>query len=218
MASLTIRRLEDSTKERLRIRASHHGRSMEAEAREILTLALNEKPAPEQNLAELLRKGVPVGLGSDVVPPDPFALIRSVVSIHAKRRESKRISFGEAFHMATLGGAAVFGLEEQIGSLEEGKQADVVLVKNPAAIDLDLFRDGDEQDDSRRQKRIDAVARLFTWNVLGKEHVDTVIVGGKTVLRHGAIPSGKPDQETVAAGRAAALAILKRSRGGPENG
>jgi plasmid stability protein len=56
MASLTIRRLEDSTKERLRIRASHHGRSMEAEAREILTLALNEKPAPEQNLAELLRK------------------------------------------------------------------------------------------------------------------------------------------------------------------
>ncbi len=36
MASITIRRLENATKERLRIRASHHGRSMEEEAREIL--------------------------------------------------------------------------------------------------------------------------------------------------------------------------------------
>lgn len=74
MASLTIRRLEDSTKERLRIRASRRGRSMEAEAREILTLALNEKPAPEQNLAELLRKrfGRYGGVELEIPPRGPM--------------------------------------------------------------------------------------------------------------------------------------------------
>ena len=36
MASITIRRLEESLKARLRVRAAHHGRSMEEEAREIL--------------------------------------------------------------------------------------------------------------------------------------------------------------------------------------
>jgi plasmid stability protein len=36
MASLTIRNLEDDTKERLRVRAARNGRSMEEEARVIL--------------------------------------------------------------------------------------------------------------------------------------------------------------------------------------
>jgi len=36
MASLTIRNLEDDTKERLRVRAAQNGRSMEEEARAIL--------------------------------------------------------------------------------------------------------------------------------------------------------------------------------------
>ena len=56
MASITIRRLEDPTKERLRIRASRHGRSMEEEAREILKVALTGKGAAEGNLAESIRR------------------------------------------------------------------------------------------------------------------------------------------------------------------
>ena len=36
MASLTIRNLDDAIKQRLRVQAAHHGRSMEEEAREIL--------------------------------------------------------------------------------------------------------------------------------------------------------------------------------------
>ena len=44
MASLTIRNLEDSLKERLRVRAARHGRSMEEEARQLLRRAvLREK-------------------------------------------------------------------------------------------------------------------------------------------------------------------------------
>lgn len=40
MGTLTIRDLDDDVKARLRVRAAHHGRSMEAEAREILAAAV----------------------------------------------------------------------------------------------------------------------------------------------------------------------------------
>jgi len=56
MASITIRRLEDATKERLRIRASRHGRSMEEEAREILKVALIGRGSADRNLAESIRR------------------------------------------------------------------------------------------------------------------------------------------------------------------
>ncbi len=40
MASITIRRLDDNVKARLRVQAAKHGRSMEEEAREILKVGL----------------------------------------------------------------------------------------------------------------------------------------------------------------------------------
>jgi plasmid stability protein len=42
-ATLTIRNLDDDVKQKLRLRAASHQRSMEAEAREILARAVNEK-------------------------------------------------------------------------------------------------------------------------------------------------------------------------------
>jgi plasmid stability protein len=42
MSALSIRNLDDRVKERLRIRAARHGRSMEAEVRAILTDAVGE--------------------------------------------------------------------------------------------------------------------------------------------------------------------------------
>ena len=62
MASLVIRRLDDAVKARLRIRAAHNGRSMEEEAREILTAALAQAAEPQPNLFEAIRKVVdPLG-------------------------------------------------------------------------------------------------------------------------------------------------------------
>ena len=46
MSSITIRNLDRSVKERLRVRAAEHGRSMEAEARRILQTALSNRGAP----------------------------------------------------------------------------------------------------------------------------------------------------------------------------
>lgn len=56
MASLLIRKLDDRTKSRLRVRAAHHGRSMEEEAREILRCALARTEPPQENLAEAIRR------------------------------------------------------------------------------------------------------------------------------------------------------------------
>ena len=62
MASITIRRLDDTVKAKLRVRAAGHGRSMEEEAREILKAGLRPKSASRLNLAESIRRHIePLG-------------------------------------------------------------------------------------------------------------------------------------------------------------
>jgi antitoxin FitA len=56
MATLTIRKLDEKTKSRLRVRAAHHGHSMEEEAREILRSALTTSTPLEGNLAEVIHR------------------------------------------------------------------------------------------------------------------------------------------------------------------
>jgi plasmid stability protein len=56
MASLTIHNLEEPIKELLRIRAAHHGHSMEEEVRQILRNALLQDTQLSENLAESIQK------------------------------------------------------------------------------------------------------------------------------------------------------------------
>jgi plasmid stability protein len=56
MATITIRQLDEKTKTRLRVRAAHHGRSMEEEAREILRSALTATLPVKGNLAEAIQR------------------------------------------------------------------------------------------------------------------------------------------------------------------
>ena len=57
MATLTIRQIDDATKMKLRVRAAHHGCSMEEEAREILRASLNGPAAqPPENLARAIHE------------------------------------------------------------------------------------------------------------------------------------------------------------------
>ncbi len=62
MATLTIRKLDEKLKQRLRLQAARHGRSMEEEARQILAEGLqSRRPAP-QNLADAIAALVdPIG-------------------------------------------------------------------------------------------------------------------------------------------------------------
>jgi plasmid stability protein len=62
MASITIRKIDDSVKSKLRIRAAQNGRSMESEAREILRSELNSERSEPMNLVDLIRSHIePLG-------------------------------------------------------------------------------------------------------------------------------------------------------------
>ena len=55
MASITIRNLDESLKQRLRVRAAERGHSMEQEAREILRVALAQTPQTGEELVRSIR-------------------------------------------------------------------------------------------------------------------------------------------------------------------
>ena len=76
------------------------------------------------------------------------------------------IPAGTALDMATIGGAKALGLDKQIGSLEVGKQADVVVVSMSSARQTPLY---------------DAVSHLV-YATHGDD-VRTVIVNGKVLMR-----------------------------------
>jgi plasmid stability protein len=56
MGNLTIRNLDDSVKARLRVQAAQHGRSMEEEARTILSAALPETTPETEGLGQAIRR------------------------------------------------------------------------------------------------------------------------------------------------------------------
>ena len=58
MASITIRNLDETLKQKLRLRAAQRNRSMEDEARDILRTALAQEPAQAGNLADAIRRRV----------------------------------------------------------------------------------------------------------------------------------------------------------------
>ena len=80
MAVMTIRNLDDEVRDKLRVRAAQHGRSMEAEVRAILAAAV-ESPVERtmiECLMELRDAGTDSNFGTsswvrDEEPRDPFA-------------------------------------------------------------------------------------------------------------------------------------------------
>ncbi|MBZ0158945.1 guanine deaminase [Candidatus Methylomirabilis sp.] len=89
-------------------------------------------------LRELMDIGLRIGLGSDVgggPTLSPFEIMRSAIYVHTARRflpdfRGGDISPATALYMATLGGAKALGLDDTIGSLDRGKEADFIIV-NP---------------------------------------------------------------------------------------
>jgi len=86
--------------------------------------AVGTAPVPN-----MLLKGITVGLGNDGWIYDPFENMRCALTVHRlANRNPSIIGEKEVFEMATMGGAKCYGLEEEIGSLEPGKLADIVIL------------------------------------------------------------------------------------------
>jgi cytosine/adenosine deaminase-related metal-dependent hydrolase len=83
---------------------------------------------------ELVRRGIAVGIGTDgplcASNTSLFEVMKLAAVIHRIREAdgSRWISARDAFRMATIEGARALGLDQEIGSIEVGKKADLVLL------------------------------------------------------------------------------------------
>jgi 5-methylthioadenosine/S-adenosylhomocysteine deaminase len=119
-----------------------------------------------------LRAGVALGLGTDGAASnndlDMFEAMRMASLLHKLQTSDPRaVSAPTAVEMATIGGARAMGMDKEIGSLEQGKRADVIIVGMNAA---------------RQTPMYDPISHLVY--VTRGDDVRTTIVNGKLLMRN----------------------------------
>lgn len=123
------------------------------------------------------REGGSVGLGTDSASSNNCISLFNEMKLTAlfnkiRARRPDVIPAWEALRMATIEGAQAIGLGDQIGSLEPGKQADLIL--------LDLR-------EPNLSPVMDGPIRNLVPNIVyaaSGHEVDTVIVAGRTLMRN----------------------------------
>lgn len=119
----------------------------------------------------LLEAGVKVGLGADGAPCnnnlDMFQEMRLSAFIQKVKHGPTAMSASSVLRMATMGGAEVLGMENEIGSIEVGKLADLQL------LDLEDFHVYPSFDADWASRIVYAATR---------GDVDTVMIDGQIVM------------------------------------
>ncbi len=152
-------------------------------------------------LPDALAAGVSVGLGTDGGlnnnSHDMFAEMKTATLLHnAMRRRAATVPAQTVLELATLGSARAIGRGRDLGSLEAGKLADIVLV------DLDR---------AHTTPIHDVVSNLvFAAN---GSNVATVMVGGSFVVRDGRVTGA--DESAIRARARTAAARLRQQFGLP---
>ena len=88
-------------------------------------------------VVEMLAAGVPLALATDGAASNNHQDLFLEMDLAAKlqkiaRRDPKALPAEQVVEMATIGGARSVHLEKQIGSLEAGKKADLIIVETTA--------------------------------------------------------------------------------------
>jgi len=153
------------TPEDIKILADRHvGISHNPESN--MKLASGTAPVPAMRAA-----GIAVGLGTDGAASnndlDMFEAMRQAAFLHKLiSGDPRAIPAPVAIEMATIGGAKAMGMDAQIGSLEPGKRADVIVVS---------------MDSARQTPMYDAQSHLVY--VTRGDDVRTTIVNGRVLMR-----------------------------------
>lgn len=83
-------------------------------------------------ITEMLKRGISVSLGADGAPcnnrMDMFTEMRTAALLQKVLQGTEALPAHRALQLATIDGARALGLENEIGSLETGKRADVVVL------------------------------------------------------------------------------------------
>ena len=96
-------------------------------------------------VADMLKLGIMVGLGTDgFAGSNDSADIIQEMNIAAKlqkvtTKDPTVLPAQQALEMATIGGARVLGLDKEIGSIEEGKRADLITISLAGANAVPLY-------------------------------------------------------------------------------
>jgi len=124
---------------------------------------------------EMMNEGIPVALGSDAAECSNHHDMVRILNLSALVFKDMRfdpyvINAERAIEMATINGAKVMGLENEIGSLEKGKKADLIVfnMKRPEWVPL--------------HNEIQNLVYSATGN-----SVETVIIDGKMVVENGVV-------------------------------
>jgi Cytosine deaminase and related metal-dependent hydrolases len=117
--------------------------------------------------------GINMGLGADGAPCnnnlDMFNEMRLAALIHKPANGPTAMNARQIFRMATIEGARAVGMEEEIGSLEPGKKADL------AILDLNHFH-------CRPSFGTDPVSQIV-YSAISTD-VETTIINGKIVMEN----------------------------------
>lgn len=124
---------------------------------------------------ELIAEGVNVGLGHDGAASnnsrDMFEVMKWAALVHrADRADASVMPAGRVLEMATLNGARALGLHEEIGSIEVGKKADLVLIDLSSLHLTPIIRG-----------RHGNLLSHLVYSTHGDD-VDTVIIDGRMVM------------------------------------
>ncbi|WNS75454.1 amidohydrolase [Bacillus sp. DTU_2020_1000418_1_SI_GHA_SEK_038] len=127
---------------------------------------------------DLMSAGVKVGLGTDGPSSgntlDIFSQMRLFANFHKTHLQDRSAFPAKAIvKLATIEGAKVLGLEEQIGSIEAGKQADFILVETDS---VNMFPIYDPYSALVYSSNASNVSDVF---IAGKQ-----VVAGKKLVNH----------------------------------
>jgi 5-methylthioadenosine/S-adenosylhomocysteine deaminase len=124
-------------------------------------------------IAEMLTRGISVSLGADGAACnnrlDMFTEMRTAALLQKAFHGPEAVPAGRALRMATIDGARALGLENEIGSLETGKRADLIVV------DLDK---------PHSSPRCEDVVSTLVYSTVASD-VRTTIIDGHVVMRDG---------------------------------
>lgn len=128
---------------------------------------------------EMRSKGISVAIASDGVLGigrlDLFEQMRVASLIQrGTHRNSKLLSSQDVLSMITSEAAKVIGMEDEIGSLETGKKADIVIIDTNRLWLTPLVHD----------ESYSNLIELLVWSASGQD-VDTVLVNGKIKVKNG---------------------------------
>src|SRR5437870_2660132 len=123
-------------------------------------------------VAEMLARKIPVSLGADGAACnnrlDMFTEMRTAALLQKLAHGPEVLSAAQVLRMATIDGARALGLDNEIGSLEVGKRADVIVV------DLNQLHSSPKQD----------VISSLVYSAQPSD-VRVTIINGRVVMRDG---------------------------------